>query len=80
MEVGASLWWAEERRGDEKTLAGADFITVAGYREEKSWLEVWVGLGSMGVVFVDGKDTKILYSKEGPLGCVGWVGKQRPDW
>lgn len=44
---------------------------MAGYREENSWLEVCVGLGSMGVVFVDRKDTKILYSKEDPLGCVG---------
>lgn len=46
----------EECHEHEKALTGADFITVACYKE-RCWLEVRVGLGSIRVILVDGKDT-----------------------
>lgn len=53
----------EECHEDQKALTGADFITVACYKERR-WLEVRVGLGSIGVIVVDGKDTKFYILKD----------------
>lgn len=54
VEVRPSLWLVEEWDGDEKTLMSVHIISMACYRVGRSWLAVGWGLGSMGLVLVDG--------------------------
>lgn len=72
----ASLWCGEESTGGEETTAGDDAIALACRREARTWFEVWMGLGSMGILLVNRKDTQLLYSKEDPVACVEQVGEK----